>query len=227
MAVEHLLRMSDRLPPADMLLLRERQRRMRTTMEPPVQGEELLVESDAIVDEAEHLESPAPVSGAISLYHPLAHVTLAHMPWSGAVDHVALQNAIVCSPVRDEGAAKAPSWLRAVATLALLEEPRGDACLFVSLAPDDVAMLSRIGTRLTRPDAMGLVLAAALPVTIVGADTETVSGAATVFAAYRHAALVYAWQVALIGQSAPDTGRDRDAAAVQLLSTLRALLGEA
>lgn len=219
--------MSERQPPADMLLVRERQRRMWTSPEPPVQGEELLVESDAIVDDAEVTDSSAAVSGAISLYHPLAHVTLAHMSWSGAVDHVALQNAIVCSPVRDDAMTKAPSWLRAVATLALPQEPRGEACLFVSLAPDDIAMLSRIGARLTRADALGLVLATALPVTIVGADTQTVSGVATVFAAYRHAALVYAWQLALCGQAAPDAGRDRDAAAVQLLSTLRALLGEA
>jgi hypothetical protein len=219
--------MSEREPPADMLLLRERQRRMGPSVEPAAPADELLVESDAIVDESELLDSPAAVSGAIQLYHPLAHVSLAHMPWSGVVDHVALQNAIVCSPIRDDGATRAPSWLRAVATLALSGEPRGEASLYVSLAPDDIAMLSRVGTRLTRGDAVGLVLAAALPVTIVGADSRTVSGAATVFAAYRRAALVYAWQLALCGHAAPDAGRDRDATAVQLLSTLRALLGEA
>ena len=77
-----------------------------------------------------------------------------------------------------------------------------------------------------RADGVALVRAAALPDSIVGADAATVSGASTVLSAYRRATLVHAWEIALCGSAAPDSARERDASAVQLLSMLRALVGE-
>jgi hypothetical protein len=212
--------------PADMLLLRERQRCLHARDDGAVENDVLVLESDAIVDESTPDELRATRVGTIALYRPLAHVTLARISWSGAVDHEALQEAIVCSPPRDGGSGKTPSWLSAVTTFALGAAPRGEAALHVALGADDISVLDRVGTRLARGDAIGIVLAAALPTTIVEADVETVSAASPIFVAYRHAALVYAWQVALSGRAAADAAQERDAAAVQLLSALRALLGE-
>jgi len=221
--------MSGRKPPADMLLMLERQRRLRSSPTPhAAQDDELLVESDEIVDESQPREPHASGGGSIALYRPLALVTLAHISWSDVVDHAALQNAIACSPAGGRGgAAGVPSWLTEVTTLMLPAAPRDEASLYVSLAPDEIAMLSRAGSLLSRADASALVLASALPVTIVGVDTATVSPAASVLGAYRRAALVHAWQTGLCGHAGPDAGRARDETAVQLVSTLRALLGEA
>jgi len=223
--------MSGRRPPADMLLMLERQRRLRSSSPPaapaPSHDEELLVEADEIVDEAELREPIDAAGGSISLYRPLALVTLTHMSWSGAVDHVALQNAIACSPMVGAGTAAVPSWLAAVPTPALPSEPRDEPSFFVSLAPDEIAMLSRAGVRLSRADAAALMLASALPATIVGTGTASVSHVTSVFGTYRRAALVYAWQAGLCGHAGADAVRARDESAVQLLSTLRALLGEA
>ena len=210
-----------------MLLLRERQRRLHARDGPAAEGDVLLSETDAIVDESAPVETRATnATGSIALYRPLADVTLARISWSGAVDHAELQNALVCSPPREGGIGRAPSWLGAVATFALDSVPRGEAALHVALGADDVSVLDRVGTRLTAGNAMAIIRASALPTTIVEADVETVSAAAPTFVAYRHAALVYAWQAALCGHAAPDAARERDASAVQLLSMVRALLGE-
>lgn len=211
-----------------MLLLQERERRlrMRKHVQPDAVNDVLVVESDALIEDAVLLEKRVETPGALALYRPLAHLSLARMPWSGAVDHGALQDAIVCSPPRDAATESSAGWLYAVTTLALDRVPRDEPALHVSLGADDVAVLSRVGTRLAREGALGLVRAAALPTSIVGTDADTVSLAGTMLAGYRHAALVFAWQTALCGNAAPDIARERDAAAVQLLSMLRALLGE-
>jgi len=132
----------------------------------------------------------------------------------------------LCSPPRGATGAQTPGWLAAVMVIAPPDASGGEAALHVSLGDDETAALSRIGSRLPRAEALALIRAAALPSTIVRADAATVNAAAGVVSAYRHAALVHAWQAALCGSAPADTARERDAAAVRLISMLRALLGE-
>jgi hypothetical protein len=246
MALELVGAMSnnERRLPADMLLLRERQRRLQSARnvgdaadhrpatpeaaygEKPA-GEEMLLEGDSIVVEPARAVSPDVPKSGVGLYRPLAYVSLGGMAWSGTVDHEALQAAVVCAPVRGSaGDERPPQWLAAVTTLALSAVPKDEPALHAQLGADDIVILSRIGTRLSREAAMRLVRASALPSTIVGADSATTGAAGAVLAAYRHAALVFAWQSALCGNAAGDATRERDASAVQLMSILRALLGE-
>ena len=222
-------------PPADMLLLRERQRRLHAqtqTQASPIKSgvladDAVLLEPDALVDETAIADPQAGAAGSIALFRPLTHVSLSRIAWSGAVDHETLQNALVCAPPRDASGARAPSWLAAVSTFALERAPRDEPSLHVTLGADDAAVLARVGMRVAQADAMSLVRAAALPASIVGTDAVTVSAATGLLAGYRHASLVHAWQAALSGSASPDAARERDAAAVQLISVLRALLGEA
>jgi hypothetical protein len=216
--------------PADMLLLRDRQRRLNantTTAREETQAvdEVLVFEADAIVESGDVLSTESPKSG-VALYRPLAYVSLGGVAWSGAVDNGALQNALVCSPVRGTADARAQQWLGAVTTIPLADAPHGEPALFSLLGIDDIALLERVAVRFTRDAAMNLTRAAALPSTIVGADPSTAAAAASPLAAYRHAALVCAWQEAISGQAGTDAARERDAIAVQLISILRALLGE-
>ena len=199
----------DELPP-DLLLLRERKRRMgaptsamhaRPTVAESVEG--VLLESDAIVDE--RLETASERAGAIEMYRLLATVTLAQLSWTGAIDHDALQSAIACMPSRDVG---------------------GPA-LYVLLDAGEKALLESAGARYDADVAGALERAASLPATIVGADASTVDAAEPVLAAYRRASLVYAWRSAIGGDAGPDETSRRDEAAAQLMSLLRALLGEA
>ncbi|MBV8222768.1 MAG: hypothetical protein JO293_05365 [Candidatus Eremiobacteraeota bacterium] len=68
--------------------------------------------------------------------------------------------------------------------------------------------------------------AAALPISIAGAEPASAGLAAAALSAYRTAALIHAWNAVFGAPAAGDLERDRDAAAVNLLSTLRGLLGE-
>ena len=199
----------DELPP-DLLLLRERQRRMGTPVPgtwkkpvPAVPVEGVLLESDAIVDERAEADSER--EGAIEMYRPLATVTLAQLSWTGTIDHGALQSAIACAPSRDAG---------------------GPA-LYVLLDPGEKSLLESARARYGSDVAAALDRAATLPATIVGADASTVDAAESVLAAYRRASLVYAWRSAIGGDAGPDETSRRDEAAAQLMSLLRALLGEA
>lgn len=211
--------------PADLLLLFRRSRRgyahQGAAVEPP---DALLLEPDAIIDEEPRQRSDP--GTRIALFRPLSTVMLAGIPWSGAVDHETLQNAIVCSPPRSADRPSAPSWLRAVTTLALRDIPAAEPALYASLGVDDLEALDRLGTRHARTHALALARAAALPETIVGADAATISAAAPSLEAYRRTSLVYAWQAALWGTAPADTSQERDASAVQVVSMLRALLGE-
>jgi hypothetical protein len=202
--------MSERDLPADALLLRERQRRM-VSPTPAAESrpatdeglESVLLESDAIVDERPDAASER--EGAVEMYCPLATVTLAQLSWTGAIDHDALQTAIACAPTRTAG---------------------GPA-LYVALDPGEAALLESARARYDAGTAQALALAASLPATIAGADASTVDAAEPVLAAYRRASLVYAWRSAIVGEAGTDETSRRDEAAAQLMSLLRALLGEA
>lgn len=215
--------------PADMLLLRDRQRRLNVQPaadpEKAQTADEVLdFEADAIVESGE-LPAEAPTSG-VALYRPLAEVSLGGVAWSGAVDNGALQDALVCSPVRGTADSRAAQWVAAVTTIALADAPSGEPALFSLLGVDDVALLERAERRFARDRAMNLTRAAALPSTIINADPSTAAAAASSLAAYRHTSLVCAWQEALWGRASTDAARERDSIAVQLISILRALLGE-
>ena len=210
--------------PADVLLLNERRRRLGIAAHGAPGAGELVMESDTIV--AEGPPSTEASGDHVMLYRPLRTVTLAQVSWSEAVDHETLQTAIGCVPARSGERAKQAGWLAAVATLALAPAPDAEPSLCVWLAPDDVAALERVGMRSAQADALALARAAVLPASICNADASTVAAAAPLLVAYRRAALVFAWQQVLQGTATPDTSQERDASAVQVVSMLRALLGE-
>ncbi len=230
-------------PPADMLLLQQRRRRQadRETIAPepnpqrePIEEseEDRLLEVAEPVDQAGQELTPDPASGAgqtaIALFRPLAQVSVATLPWAGAVDHEALQAAIACCPIGQprRGAGFFERTLPAVVPLALDRVPRGEAALSVRVGADELAALDLASRRASRQAGLRLVRAAALPSAIVGADRAAAAAAAPALAAYRATALVHAWHAAF-GTAPQELDRERDAAAVRLLSTLRALLGEA
>jgi hypothetical protein len=65
-----------------------------------------------------------------------------------------------------------------------------------------------------------------LPDRIAGALDDAVAAVSPLLAVYRRAALEHAWHEYLGQSSNAQLQRERDEAAVALLSTLRALLGE-
>jgi hypothetical protein len=237
--------MSDRPHiPADMLLLAERRRRMREspgTPAPPADRSEAegsiapeapsgSFGSDELLDDvliAETSDAAVAERPARVLYRPLGHVSLAALHWTSTIDHEALQTAIVCCPVGTNAAAGAfEQSLVAVLPLTLPAKPEGVPTLRVTLSADDIAAVEHAIRRTARPAGLRLVRAAALPTGIEGAEPVSAMLAATALSAYRTAALIHAWNAAFGAPPAADLERDRDAAAVNLLSTLRGLLGE-
>ena len=225
--------------PADMLLLRQRQRRARSTeidvaveftrptITPPAQSlpnaDDELVDDVLLAETAETGEERA----ALVLYRPLSQVSLAALHWSATVDHEALQAAIVCCPAGSQPAAGTfEQSLVAVLPLVLSAKPEGVPTLHVMLAADDIAAVEHAVRRSPRPAGLRLVRAAALPTGIAGAELASAGVASAALTAYRTASLLHAWNAVLGAPPAPDIERDRDAAAVNLLSTLRGLLGE-
>ncbi|MBV8365803.1 MAG: hypothetical protein JO194_04820 [Candidatus Eremiobacteraeota bacterium] len=229
--------MSDtRRIPADMLLIAERRRRMGAAApapieEPPVAdvAPQPSAGPDDFFEDALIAETPAQQSElqpALTLFRPLAQVSLAAQHWSSSVDHEALQSAIVCCPVSAAATSPFEQSLIAVVPMALAAQPGGVATLHVTLSADDIAAVEHGMRRASRASGLRLVRAAALPTGIAGAEPASAGLAAPALAAYRHAALIHAWNAVLGAPAAVDLERDRDAAAVNLLSTLRGLLGE-
>jgi hypothetical protein len=221
----------DRVP-ADMLLLRERRRRMASSSTPvgPLVGsgttaQPVLLESDAIVD-GYGSEEPPVRDGALHLYRPLGSVTLAAMSWTGAIDHAALQRAIACAPLEGPGSAFSSGWLARV-SMANMVPPQGEAALHASLSTSDVELLERASSKHAVPVAEKLALASLLPSTIAGADDPTIDAATVVLTTYRRASLVVAWLDAIGSDAGADATSRRDEAAAAAMSMLRALLGEA
>jgi len=224
--------------PADMLLLAERRRKMRETntaradqpvphdvrhaAPPQMEGDELL--DDALI--AEPGEPVAAVRPALVLYRPLGQVSLTALHWTSTVDHEALQTAIVCCPVGAPGSSALEKTLVGALPMTLPAKPEGVPTLHVTLSSDDVAAVEHAVRRSERSAGLRLVRAAALPTGIAGAEPVSAGLAATALSAYRTAALIHAWNAAFGAPPARDLDRDRDAAAVNLLSTLRGLLGE-
>jgi len=218
--------------PADLLLLRERRRRMTAAsarvgpvVDTGAGAEPLLLESDAIVEGFGTEEPPAGDAG-LHLYRPLSTVTLAQMTWTGAIDHATLQTAIACAPIAEHGFAISTGWFAKVA-MAGAAPASGEPALYVLLPAPDFELIESAAAMRAGPAAENLVLAALLPSTIVGADASTVDAAAVVLTTYRRASLVVGWLEAVGGDGGADATSRRDEAAAAVMSMLRALLGEA
>lgn len=215
--------------PADMLLLAERRRRMGHSDAQASAKTGAVPDAEELYDDALIAEAPAaPVDArpAYSLYRPLGQVSLAAHNWTSTVDHEALQSAIVCCLVRGAVTRPFEQSLVAVVPMTLPAVPEGVPALHVTLSADDVAAVEHGMQRTSRSSALRLVRAAALPTSIAGAEPASAGVAAAAFSAYRTACLIHAWNAAFGAPAAIDLDRDRDAAAVNLLSALRGLLGE-
>jgi len=222
--------------PADMLLLAERRRRMRDAdtgsadqSVPHDVHHSAQLEGDELLDDALIAEPGEPVTAArpaLVLYRPLGQVSLTALHWTSTVDHEALQTAIVCCPVGAPGSSALEQTLVGALPMTLPVKPEGVPTLHVTLSSDDVAAVEHAVRRSERSAGLRLVRAAALPTGIAGAEPVSAGLAATALSAYRTAALIHAWNAAFGAPPARDLERDRDAAAVNLLSTLRGLLGE-
>lgn len=193
---------NDRIP-ADTLLMRARFARAR---QKAPSDEEVLFERDEIVqaDDGRDAHSSATRSAA-SLRRSFAAVHFGSIEWSGKVDHAALQAALACTSQRDETDA----------------EPYFQT----TLEPDDAAIIERSAIRLAPASAGAVAAAAALPNVFAGADAQTSVEASAALDAYRRASLVHAWQTALSGSANADVERERDSAAVQLMTLLREISG--
>ena len=159
---------ADKRPTADMLLVDARRRRLlagRSTSgsvrfptteddaEHPSRSDPsnvLVADEDAIIEEesGEHDLSASAIAdhdrpqfqkGGLYCYRPLTTVTLAQLPWSGAIDHAVLHEAIVCAPFG--AGTRAPNLVRCAAAPELGRAPRGEPSLLVRLGDDDVAAL--------------------------------------------------------------------------------------
>lgn len=188
-------------------------------------SEPVLLESDTIVDGL--VAESAPLSdAALHLYRPLSTVTLAQMPWTGAIDHGTLMLAIGCAPMAAQEFVIAPGWFSNLA-LAGAAPAAGEPALHIALSTGDVELIESAGARYVGSVANELVLATLLPSTIVGADASTIDAAAAVLTTYRRTSLVVAWLDAISSGAGADATSRRDEAAAAVMSMLRALLGEA
>ncbi|MBC5823489.1 MAG: hypothetical protein GIW99_01230 [Candidatus Eremiobacteraeota bacterium] len=217
--------------PADMLLLNERRRRLEARASVSSAPDFEDVDDDRIVDDdvaPRSLETSAKnASHAITLYRPLGLLNLGALAWSGKIDEQALTLAIACGPIAAQALAMgldAP-WYRTLRPLWLTALPTPETSLVVELTHDDLEAIALAGA-VNMSAAAELALAAALPLAILGADSPARSAAKPVLGAYRNAVLVHAWRRFLGGTTEADIDREGHAAAVALLSTLRALLGE-
>ncbi len=174
----------------------------------------LATDEDQIVSDEDQLvdaqawpsqQAPSPAAGDIVLRHPMAQVTLAQVSWSGPIDHTALAEAVRCS--------QAMTFADQIPALE------------VWLNGSDQALVSRLGSSAMR-GAADVIRAAHLPDRLAGVEPTTRQAVSTVLAAYRRAALSYAWHALVSRTDSAQLNRERDEAAVAVLSTLRALLGE-
>lgn len=240
-------------PTADMLLVDARRRRLRgssseTTVASDSSSDEgtrgsglnpsivLVAEEDAIIEEESDDQEPSMTAAVdqermlllragVHCYRPLITVTLARLAWSGTIDHALLHEAIACAPL--DAAARAPNIARRSAAPGLRSAPLGEPSLYVRLGDDDVVALERALETASADNGDRLASAALLPDSLIGAPARAAYAASQALAGYRGAALVAAWREVMGAPALAEVTRDRDAAAVRLLSTMRALLGEA
>lgn len=221
--VEACLVTARRPIPADMLLVHERRRRLGlgSPSAPPTgssDDEIVTADDDQIVEEPQPVQRTAVAAGVVVLRKPIALLSLAHIGWSGPIDHHALQSALACQPVVRSDAT---AYARLFGDQTVAAD--ADAALEVTLQADDLMLLTAAAAR-TQPNA--LVRAARLGDRLVEAAVTASDVVSSVLAAYRTAALACAWYEQLDAPPGAQALRERDETAVTMLSTLRALLGE-
>jgi hypothetical protein len=102
----------------------------------------------------------------------------------------------------------------------------GNAALEVTLRASDLDVLGSLAVAGARLQTAPIIRAARLPERITGSETATRQAVSGVLAAYRRSSLAHAWHGHLSRTDNVQLHRERDEAAVAVLSTLRALLGE-
>ncbi len=100
------------------------------------------------------------------------------------------------------------------------------AALEVTLRRTDLDIVCALAALDVRTGVAPLISAACLPERLTGAQASTQAVVCAVLTAYRRASLSLAWHLHLHGADGAQSLRERDEAAVAVLSTLRALLGE-
>jgi len=214
--------------PADMLLLHERRRRQAGLMaDEPSEieaaadeifdaGEDQLIETEPL----EETRASTDRSGDMTLRRPIAQVSLSQVGWSGPIDHDALTAALRCYPTPAQAA---------LGSLGLDAAPfsisSDGAALEVTLRRSDLEVVSGLSAD-ARAGVASLIAAACLPDRLVGAQSSTRGVVSAVLAAYRRSSVSLAWHRYLHAAESAQSQRERDEAAVAVLSTLRALLGE-
>ena len=196
----------------------------------------LIADDDAIIEEESGEQSFADAPSddrqhafrgrtGVACYRPLSTVTLARLSWSGSIDHAVLRDAIACAPL--DADTRAPNLVRIGSAPGLRSAPHDEPSLYVRLGDDDVAALELALVRTPADIGARLAGASLLPDSLIGAPARAAFAATQALAAYRCAALIAAWRDVMGAPGLSEVNRDRDSAAVRLLSTLRALLGEA
>lgn len=214
-------------PPADMLLLAARVKRKSVFADERVTEDILTSDDDELVESEASAPSRAAFGGAV-LWRSIEDVHLGHIGWSGPIDHHSLQVALACSPADD--ASRAFTSRLFPRTYDVVGTPRslqGSAvALEVTLSSADLSLCDAIGTGEFKSALPRILDALCLPERITGATVPTQHALNSVLAAYRHSSLACAWQLRPGANLDQQLRRERDEAAVTLLSTLRAVLGE-
>jgi hypothetical protein len=207
--------------PADMLILRARAH--GNSPQAQVTEEILASDDDEFVETVTKAESLD--AGDTVFSRPIWDVHVGHITWNGQIDHDALQGALTCENKPDtHAAARVYSRERDDVVARVYSRPETVA-LGVTLSASDLELSETLLREAKGAAQSAFRRALRLPDRIVGASTSTKRALDEVLGAYRRAALGYAWQLHL-GEPLDYFARERDEAAVALLSTLRAVLGE-
>jgi hypothetical protein len=166
--------------------------------------------------------------GGLALYRPLSLLTLGALPWSGRIEHDTLQRALQCRPTQTQARAAGlyAGPLSQLSAGALPENLGAEPALYVVLGKIEIDALRRLADKASGEALDALLQAAALPLAILGTASAVVAAARPALEAYRKASLLAAWQNALGMVPQADILFEQNTAALELLSTLRALLGE-
>lgn len=187
--------------------------------------DDLLIEGDALVDALDPTITAREAGDALVLYRPLSSVTLLTVPWGEAVDHERLQDAIACGPRASASDTSLPAWLQGREVERCDDDAASGGAFVTVLCDDELTAMKAWSRRASAARFAALRRAALLPSSIVGAEEDTAAAGGAALVSYRRSALVHAMQSSL-GEASQDVARERDALAINLVSTLKALLGE-
>jgi hypothetical protein len=204
--------------PADMLLLRARSQ--RTTAQTQATEEILASDEDEFVENVPKPKSLDP--GGKIFSRPIGDVHLGHITWNGQIDHDTLQAALACQ--NEPSVARANSFARDNVGARVYSRPE-IVVLEVTVSESDLELSETLLHKGQGSGQSAFGRALRLPDRVIGASASTKRALDAVLSAYRRAALAYGWQLHL-GGPLEYFARERDEAAVALLSTLRAVLGE-